>query len=276
MQVWLSGVGLYASGLPDWQTSQPVLRGEVAWAAQPLGAVHLPLPPAERRRTSASTRVAWAAAVQALAASGLNGAGVNTVFACSGGDGAILHQLCEALASPTREVSPTSFHNSVHNAPAGYYSIAQRSQDPSTSLGAHPTALAAGLLEATLQAVTEQRPVLLVAYELAAPFPLAPHWPARHDFAVALLLTPLPGAKPLAQLTITLRDIATPMTTPMATAAAAAWQNPTAPAWQRQAAQDNRMADVLPLLSAQALGTPTTVRLDYLDNLDLEVAWRPQ
>ncbi len=268
MQVWLSGVGLHAPGLPDWQTSLPILRGDVAWCAQPLPVVHLPLPPAERRRTSASTRVAWAAAAQALSASGLSGAGVNTVFVSSGGDGAILHQLCEALATPEREVSPTSFHNSVHNAPAGYYSIALRSHDPSTSLCAHPAPFAAGLLEATVQAITEQRPVLLVAYDLAAPFPLSPYWPAQHDFAVALLLTHAPAASSLAQLTVALSN------------GDASAPPPAAPDWQAQCALADRtancMADVMPLLTAQARAQPTAIRLTYLDGLGVDVQWTPQ
>ena len=82
---------------------------------------------------------------------------IATVFASCGGDGPITHQICEVLAGPDRAVSPTAFHNSVHNAPAGYWSIATRSRAPSTSLCGHDGSFAAGLLEAATQVLAEGR-----------------------------------------------------------------------------------------------------------------------
>ena len=49
------------------------------------------------------------------------------------------------------EMSPTRFHNSVHNAPAGYWSIFARSRAPSTTLCGYDASFAAGLLEAAAQ-----------------------------------------------------------------------------------------------------------------------------
>ena len=86
-------------------------------------------PPAERRRTGAP--------VQARAGRGPRGrwparastrARSPTVFTSSSGDGDNVHEICETLAAADRQVSPTRFHNSVHNAPAGYWSIATRSR----------------------------------------------------------------------------------------------------------------------------------------------------
>jgi len=258
MRVALQGVGLYAPGLPNWQASAPVLRGEHPWRAEPTPAVTLPLPSAERRRTSACARAAWAAAAQALASSGIDAREVNTVFASSGGDGVILHQLCMALATSERAVSPTQFHNSVHNAPAGYFSIAHASHAASTSLCHHAAPFAAGLLEAAVQVGTENRPVLLVGFDLVAPFPLAPIWPAQQDFAVVLLLAPPGQANALAQWRI-------------APSPAAPVARPAAADWLAQFAQANPVAESLHLLSALASGTPVRHRLPYLDNLSLEV-----
>lgn len=257
MRVAIHGVGLYAPGLPNWQAALPVLRGEQAWQAAPLPAVSLPLPSAERRRTSACARAAWAVAEQALATAGFDARVVNSVFTSSGGDGAILHQLCLALASPDRAVSPTHFHNSVHNAPAGYYGIAQASHAASTSLCHHAAPFAAGLLEAAVQVVTDNRPVLLAGFDLVAPFPLAPLWPAQQDFAAALLLAPpgRPGAlahwriAPTAAVSVPVSD----------------------PDWLLQFARANPVAQCLPLLAALATGTSTRRRLPYLDDLALEV-----
>src|SRR5205085_5133320 len=109
------------------------------------------LPAAERRRTGAVIRLALTTGLQALANGGLSAAEVMTVFTSSGGDGQVIHEICEALASAHREVSPTRFHNSVHNAPAGYWGIATRSHAASTSLCAFDWSFAAGLLEACAQ-----------------------------------------------------------------------------------------------------------------------------
>jgi hypothetical protein len=260
MRVAVRGVGLYAPGLPNWQAAVPVLRGEQAWRAETTPAVTLPLPSAERRRTSACARAAWAAAEQALAQSECAASEVNTVFASSGGDGAILHQLCTALASPERAVSPTQFHNSVHNAPAGYFSIAHASHAATTSLCNHAAPFAAGLLEAAVQVSSENRPVLLVGFDLVAPFPLAPLWPAQQDFAVALLLAPPTHERALARWRIA--------PTSDAPASRAASEN-----WLAQCVRANPMAESLHLLSALASGMPLRHRLPYLDDLTLEVEW---
>jgi len=258
MRVALRGVGLYSPGLPNWQAAAPVLRGERPWREEPPPAVTLPLPSTERRRTSACARAAWAASEQALADTDLDAREINTVFTSSGGDGVILHQLCTALASPERAVSPTQFHNSVHNAPAGYFSIAHASHAASTSLCHHAAPFAAGLLEAAVQVSSENRAVLLVSFDLIAPFPLAPLWPAQRDFAVALLLTPPAQAHALAQWRIA--------PTPAATVA-----RPASADWLAQFAQANPVAESLYLLSALASGTPVRHRLPYLDTLSLDV-----
>ena len=259
MHVALQGVGLYAPGLPNWQAAMPVLRGDLPWQNDPVPAVTLPLPAAERRRTSGCARAAWAAAEQALSSSGIDARAVSTVFASSGGDGVILHQLCTALASPERAVSPTLFHNSVHNAPAGYFSIATGSQAASTSLCHHAAPFAAGLLEAAVQVSTENRPVLLVGFDLVAPFPLAPLWPAQRDFAVALLLAPPSESTALAQWQIAPTSMA-----PIA--------RPDSTDWLTQFAHANPVAESLYLLSALTSATAVQHRLPYLDNLSLEVA----
>lgn len=259
MRAYLQGIGLYAPGLPAWTTSVPALCGEVAWQAAALPRMTLPLPPAERRRTSASARAAWAVAKQVLATSDLHAGTVHSVFVSSGGDGIILDQLCTALAAPGHAVSPTQFHNSVHNAPAGYYGIALHSHAPSTSLAAHPAPFAAGLLEAAVQVVAEACPVLLVGYDLIAPFPLAPVWPVQRDFAVALLLAPQSTATTLARLDI---NLDTQDTQPFSRASLP---------WQVDMAAANAMADSLQLLSAIATRQAAALRLPYLDGLALKV-----
>lgn len=148
------------------------------------------LPPAERRRCAPSVAWALAAAQEAVTHSGLDPAALAVVFTSSDGDGDIVHRLCTALATAESAVSPTDFHNSVHNAATGYWSIGTQSSAPSTALCAHDASFAAGLLEAACQIAAEARPVLLVAVDLPYPPPLAVHRPVRHGLAAALALAP--------------------------------------------------------------------------------------
>ena len=63
----------------------------------------------------------------------------------------ICHEICQALALAAREVSPTRFANSVHNAAAGYWSIATGSMMESNVLCAFDASFVAGLLDAMTQ-----------------------------------------------------------------------------------------------------------------------------
>jgi hypothetical protein len=180
-----------APGLEGWPASARVLSGESSFtpATVQRPVVSL-LPAAERRRCALS--VAWALAVaqEAVAHSGLEAGAFAVVFASSDGDGDIVHRLCTALAAPAAAVSPTDFHNSVHNAATGYWSIGAHSQAASTAICAYDGSFAAGLLEAACQLAIEKHPVLLVTVDLPYPPPLAPHRPVRHGFAAALALVP--------------------------------------------------------------------------------------
>jgi hypothetical protein len=168
-----------------------VLAGEAphvpAPVARPAPQV---LPPAERRRSAPLVGWTLTVAQEAVNASGLAPADFSVVFASSDGDGDIVHRLCTAMAGADAAVSPTDFHNSVHNAATGYWGIGARSSAPSTAICACDNSFAAGLLEAACQVAAEKRPVLLVAVDLPYPPPLAPFRPVANGFAVALALVP--------------------------------------------------------------------------------------
>jgi hypothetical protein len=246
MQVCLAGQAVLAPGLADWSAARAVLQGSAPYVPGPApDPAPTLLPATERRRALASVR--WALAVAQQALEGRDADGVATVFASCGGDGAITHQICEALASPQGVVSPTRFHNSVHNAPAGYWSIATRSQAASTSLSGFEGSFAIGLLEAAAQAAIERRSVLLVAYDLPYPEPMHALWPVAHPFASALLLDP-PGSGPVT-FRLDLRPGA---------GRGVAWP-PSIPA----AFQSNPAAQALPLLAACLRAGPPALALPY-------------
>ena len=170
----LQAIGLIGPGLPTWERARAVLRGEAEWSP---GALEYPrpesLPANEYRRVTRLGRLVLATAQQALDSARVDPADTPSVFATAGGDLTVAQALCQALAMPARPVSPTVFNNSVHNAPAGYFSIASGSRRASCSIAAGKGTAAAGLLEASSIACSERHPVLLVAYDAVPAEPLA-------------------------------------------------------------------------------------------------------
>ena len=260
MRVYVEGIGLRGPGLDGWAGSRPALSGAEPYVAAPANIPTSPLLPAnERRRTVQTVKLALAVAAEAVEAAGREAATLATVFTSSGGDGETIHEILQALAAAEEpELSPTRFHNSVHNAPAGYWSIATRSQAPSSSLCCHDASFAAGLIEAAAQATVDDRAVALVAYDLPYPEPLDS---ARHlgaTFGTALVLAPEESAASLARLDIELKPAGA--ATPMADASLEALR------------QGTPAARSLPLLAAIAASAPGTLSLDYVPGLRLDLS----
>uniref|UniRef100_E6PWG6 Beta-ketoacyl synthase-like N-terminal domain-containing protein n=1 Tax=mine drainage metagenome TaxID=410659 RepID=E6PWG6_9ZZZZ len=199
----IDGVGLLGPGLSDWAQAQAVLRGDVPYDAQktvlPMPQI---LPAAERRRATAVIKLTLASGLEAVAHAGLNPADLATVFTSSSGDGRNCHEICAALAGSDRLLSPTRFHNSVHNAASGYWGIATGAMAPSAVLCAFDASFAAGLLEALVQVALLRQPMLLLAYDTDYPEPLHHVRPIPDSFGVALVLAPQAGARSLARLSL--------------------------------------------------------------------------
>ncbi|TKS60651.1 MAG: hypothetical protein EWM72_01201 [Nitrospira sp.] len=257
MKVAIHGIGLLAPGLAGWDASRTVLAGLRLF--QP-GAVPDPeavlLPPNERRRSSDSVRWAVEVAQEAIGQSDLDPREVATVFASSGGEMGVFDQLCRALATPERVISPTLFHQSVHNTAAGYWGIATTCQQSSTALSCYDDSFAAGLLEAITFVCVEQRPVLLVAYDLAVPAPLSEARPITTGFAVALVLAP-PSASSLASMHLRLEEAHQEDTSSLQDLAL------------ERVRLDNPAARSLPILRAIATGGSHRVTLSLLDSQQL-------
>ena len=133
------------------------------------------IPATMRRRTSLTTRMAITAATLACQQAGVNAQTLPSVFASLGGEIQITDALCRLLPDPEALLSPTQFHNSVHNTTAGYWSILNQAQAPTTAIAAADDGFAMGLLEAWSQLQFSPGDLLLVCYDeywpqyLAAP-----------------------------------------------------------------------------------------------------------
>jgi hypothetical protein len=189
--VGVTGIGIAAPGLRDWEAARAVLAGRAPYVAGPLEhRAPEALPPAERRRAGALTRLALAVAQEAVARAGVEASRLASVFASADADAENTHHICAALATPAPEISPTRFHNSVQNAPSGYWTIATQARAPTSSINGLDEVFATGLLEAAAQAAVERREVLLVAFDLPAPEPIFGLHPLGCGAAVALVLAP--------------------------------------------------------------------------------------
>ena len=263
----LAGIGVCASGMADWQEARAILRNTGTRRSDRLLKVAPSwLPPTERRRANTTSRLAVAAAMQAVRDVPLTEvARMPTVFSSADGDGEVLTTMLAALAQPKVALSPTLFHNSVFNAPPGYWGLAAQSNAPSTAVSAGDASFAAGLREVHAQIIATQAPVLYIACDVTRCSVFGNPANAAEPFACALRL--LPGD-----------------------AAAGAGQ-PRLDGWSIASDEDGasieRIADLpgsfagnpsavaLRLLSAVANGNAAVIRLPYLDNSWLTIHYFP-
>ncbi|TCV96268.1 beta-ketoacyl synthase-like protein [Luteibacter rhizovicinus] len=191
LTVWVRGIGLWAPGMADWTTFRAIVRNEAS-PGEVTRPVADTLPANERRRAPESVLLAAAAAGQAVAMSGLSAADLACVFASGHGDQTITDYMCATLASAPAELSPIRFHNSVHNAPVGYWTIATHCHAASSAVSAATYSFGAGLLEAAMLAVADERDVLFAAYDIAGTGPLREMTACTGAFAASLVLSPHP------------------------------------------------------------------------------------
>lgn len=256
LSVWVKGIGLWAPGAADWNAFREIVggRAEPAPVTRPAADV---LPANERRRAPESVLLAAAVAGQAVSMSGLDAASLPCVFASAHGDQANTDYLCATLAETPTELSPTKFHNSVHNAPAGYWTIATHCHASSSAVSGGETTFGAGLLEAATLAVADDRDVLLASYDIAGTGPLGEMTATTGPFAVALVLSPH------AQAGAVRLDL-TPSPGNSGSQA-------TGDAWLDDVAASNPSAQAIPLMHALALARSTALRVAAARQLDLHV-----
>jgi hypothetical protein len=187
-----------------------------------------------------------------------------TVFSSSDGDGEVLAHMLAALAQTQVVLSPTLFHNSVFNAPAGYWSIGSRVSAGSTTVSAGAASFAAGLKEAHGQVLATGAAVLYVAYDAPFPAALASFARSAEPFACALRLAPVAASRGngYGRLEQSSRD-------PVS-------QEPALPRAQLlELFLGNSAADALPLLFAIASRRRTRIALPDLDGAHLELDYLP-
>lgn len=263
MRVFVEGVGLCGPGLAGWEASRALLAGNAPYQSGPTAVTASELlPAAERRRAGMPVKLALAVGLEALAAAARDAATTATVFASADGDCDNVHQMLEALATTARQISPTRFHNSVHNAAAGYWSIATQCRASSTSLACFDASFAAGLLEAACQVAGSGAAVALIAYDHPYPEPLRAVRAILAAFGVALVLAP--GATDRSIATLDIEFVAQEVAATQVTVPGLEALRTGVPAGRS-----------LPLLSMLARGSRETILLEYVTGAHLRVAAAP-
>jgi hypothetical protein len=173
----------------------------------------------------------------------------------------VIHRICSALTESEQLVSPTDFHNSVHNAPSGYWSIATGSRAAATSIAGYDASFAVGLLEAATWVATGEPAVILVAFDLPPPPPLHAKRPIQSAGGVAMVLSLQATANTLGRLDLSL-DSGIETTLPTPALEVLRIGNPALRA--------------LPLLRLLAGGGSGQVRIPYSDERRLAISVSPR
>ncbi len=258
LRVFVDGIAFWSPTLPGWPIARAAFRGE-GGAVDPPAKRPAPeiLAAAERRRAPDSVALALEVAGAAVREAGCDAGDLPSIFTSAHGDLAVNDYMCSTLATQPTAISPTRFHNSVHNAAAGYWTIGTACMAASSAVSAFEQSFAAGLLEAATQCVADERPVLLVAFDVQANGALASVTRSEGLLAAAFVLAPLPGPRTQAAFEITLSS------------------GPSAVAPLRSDAarglRGNGMADVLPFVEALALESNVVLELPLAHRLALRL-----
>lgn len=260
--LFIDGVAFWAPGLPGWDIARAAFRSEAAPVAPPAPrpAPDL-LAPIQRRRAPDTVTLALEVASRAVAQAGLAATQLPSVFVSAHGDLGINDHMCSTLAEAPTLVSPTKFHNSVHNAASGYWTMATSCTQASTALTAFEHSFAAGLLEAATQCAADDRAVLLVGYDVEARGALRSVTRSRGLLAAALVLSPRRSERSQASLAWSLQvGVATACTLRSEAA---------------RSLVDNAMVDAVPVFEALASQDQETLLMPLSAMLSLKLRIGP-
>lgn len=201
--VFVDAIAVIGPGLRDWDSASDVLRDPSTYASGQVVADSLTATPAnERRRTTPLIRLPLEVMDQLQRRTVVDLSQTATIFATAWGDLQVIENMMRSLVAPGIPVSPVQFHNMVHNAPAGYWSIGAHAQGSSTSLTAGEETFVAGLTDALASVKSQNRSVLYVCYEYPGPGVFKPYSTVSEPFAVAMLLAPARTARSAWTLTM--------------------------------------------------------------------------
>ncbi len=180
---YVRGIGLWTPGHASpasWCQADPdpeVTKPEASLLEGPL-----------RRRATPLTRMAIDAMHQAATMGNADLGTIPSVWATAHGEHSSAIALLAMMQRGEGKLSPTKFHNSVHNTASGYASIATGNRAPSTTLTGAGELVISAFVEATCMLESLERDIVLVLADepLLAPYD---HPGANTGLALAFLLS---------------------------------------------------------------------------------------
>lgn len=193
------GIGAWGPGFHNWPELKAMLLGqteseqtfdEAAIKILAKGPKPEIIPSNERRRAPLPVRLAVETSWQATQNADIDPVELPCVFVSGIGDTQLTDYMCRALAGEQRALSPTKFHNSVHNAAAGYWTISTGCMQPATSIAGFQESVSLTLMEALLQCQTDQKPILLSFYDAPSSEVLRELLLNKYPFSASIIIAP--------------------------------------------------------------------------------------
>lgn len=191
LQCKVASIGAWGSYFSNWEDLQGLLQGAALPEQKNQGPKPAVIPANERRRAPLLVRLAVESSFQATESAGIAPESLTCVFVSALGDTDLTDYMCKTLASEQKELSPTKFHNSVHNAPAGYWTISTKTMSAANSVAGYEQSVSLTLLEAMVQCESEQKPMLLTFYDAPVSTVLEPLLLNQEAFAFSIILYPV-------------------------------------------------------------------------------------
>lgn len=234
-------LGAWGVGFSNWPDLQNLLQGGVAiekLAGENIVSGPKPdiIPANERRRAPLPVRLAVESSWQATQLANVNPQELSCVFVSGIGDTQLTDYMCKVLATDNKQLSPTKFHNSVHNAAAGYWTMSTGCMKAASSIAGFGESVPLALLEAIVQCVSENVSVLLTFYDAPSCMILQNLLKNDQSFSVSMIIVPLASKKEGTLLAVEVKQ------------QAANWPAVDFPANLQHCYENNPAARLLPIL----------------------------
>jgi hypothetical protein len=203
--MYIQSIGFAGSGFSNWSHAKAILnQQEQINPNQPDQYKITILKPNEARRTSTAIKIALQSAEESLSQSSFQADQLYSVFVSPDGDPNILQLICQELSTADKFVSPIQFHNSVHNAPAGYWSIGHQSTQGINSIACGDCSVSGALIEAKSLLTMGEIAVLIVCFDIKSPSPLDSARGIKYSLATSMIVTEQPNADSLCSVALNL------------------------------------------------------------------------
>lgn len=192
----IMGIGAWGPGFNHWQDLLKIFAGNAEEVTQGKGPKPEIIPANERRRAPLPVRLAVETSWQSLHRGPeqtqiVDPKDTACVFASGLGDTEITDYMCRALNTELKQMSPTKFHNSVHNAAAGYWTISTGCMKSANSIaGGLDYSVPLTLLEGINQATVDNEPMILTFYDTPTSEVLRDLYGNDCAFGASILIVP--------------------------------------------------------------------------------------